>query len=408
MRICRTSGHWENDMSALSGIKVVDLTRVIAGPFCSVLLADMGADVIKIEHPGRGDQVRGQGAALNGISAYFAQFNRNKRSVTLDLYTEAGKEILSDLIRGADVLLENYRPGVLAKMGFDEARLKELNPNLIVGSVNGYGSTGPYKDRPSFDFIAQAMSGFMSVNGPADGPPMRAGPPLADLIAGLYTAFGVACALVNRKGSADKGGQYVESSLMGGLVSMLAYMSAEYFTTGKEPRRTGNDHPVLCPYGLFRAADGDVAIAPAGEVFLRRFFEVLDLTHLYDDPDFADNGARVRNLERMNAIVDVKIGENSVGYWIDTLNAAGVPCGQVQDMDTLFHDPQLLSQDMVLSVDHPGHGPIRMTGFPVKMSGTPCEVRLPAPVLGADTEAVLRALGYDGERIAALRTDGVL
>ena len=393
-------------MPALDGIKVVDLTRVVAGPFCSALLADMGADVIKVEHPGKGDQVRGQGGMLNGISTYFAQYNRNKRSITIDLYSEDGKAILSDLICGADVLLENYRPGVLAKMGFDEARLKVLNPDLIVGSVNGYGSTGPYKDRPSFDFIAQAMSGFMSVSGAADGPPMRAGPPLADLVAGLYTAFGVACALSARQRGG--GGQYVESSLMGGLVSMLAYMSADYFATGTEPRRTGNDHPVLCPYGLFRASDGDVAIAPAGEVFLKRFFETLDLTHLYEDPDFADNDARVRNLDRMNALVDEKIGQNTVDYWIDTLNAAGVPCGQVQDMDTLFHDPQLLSQDMVLTVDHPGHGPVRMTGFPVKMSETPCELRLPAPELGADTEAVLRELGYAAERIAALRAGGVI
>ena len=393
-------------MPALDDIKIVDLTRVVAGPFCAALLADMGADVIKVEHPGKGDQVRGQGVILNGISTYFAQYNRNKRSITIDLYTDDGKAILSDLIRGADVLLENYRPGVLDKMGFDTARLDALNPNLIVGSINGYGSTGPYKDRPSFDFIAQAMSGFMSVSGTADGPPMRAGPPLADLVAGLYTAFGVACALVNR-GSGDGGGQHVESSLMGGLVSMLAYMSADYFATGSEPRRTGNDHPVLCPYGLFRAKDGDVAIAPAGEVFLQRFFEVLDLTHLYDDPDFADNDARVRNLVRMNAIIDKKIGQNSVDYWIDTLNAAGVPCGRVQDMDTLFRDPQLLSQDMVLTVDHPGHGPIRMTGFPVKMSETPCELRLPAPELGADTETVLRELGYGAEKIAALRDNGV-
>ena len=393
-------------MPALDDIKIVDLTRVVAGPFCAALLADMGADVIKVEHPGKGDQVRGQGVILNGISTYFAQYNRNKRSITIDLYTDDGKAILSDLIRGADVLLENYRPGVLDKMGFDDARLDALNPNLIVGSINGYGSTGPYKDRPSFDFIAQAMSGFMSVSGAADGPPMRAGPPLADLVAGLYTAFGVACALVNR-GSGDGGGQHVESSLMGGLVSMLAYMSADYFATGREPRRTGNDHPVLCPYGLFRAKDGDVAIAPAGEVFLQRFFEVLDLTHLYDDPDFADNDARVRNLVRMNAIIDKKIGQNSVDYWIDTLNAAGVPCGRVQDMDTLFRDPQLLSQDMVLTVDHTGHGPIRMTGFPVKMSETPCELRLPAPELGADTETVLRELGYGVEKIAALRDNGV-
>ena len=394
-------------MPALDGIKVIDLTRVVAGPFCAALLADMGADVIKIEHPGKGDQVRHQGVMLKGISTYFAQYNRNKRSITIDLYTKDGKEILNDLIRGADVLLENYRPDVLSKMGFDARRLKTLNPKLIIGSINGYGSTGPYKDRPSFDFIAQAMSGFMSVSGSADGPPMRAGPPLADLVAGLYTAFGVACALVNR-GSTGGNGQYVESSLMGGLVSMLAYMSADYFATGNEPRRTGNDHPVLCPYGLFRAQDGDVAIAPAGEVFLRRFFEVLDLTHLYNDPDFANNDARVRNLKRTNTIVDEKISQNSVDYWIDTLNAAGVPCGRVQDMDTLFQDPQLLSQDLLLTIEHPGHGPIPMTGFPVKMSETPCELRLPAPELGADTDAVLRELGYEEEKIETFRAVGVI
>ena len=170
-------------------------------------------------------------------------------------------------------------------------------------------------------------------------------------------------------------------------------MSADYFATGNEPRRTGNDHPVLCPYGLFHAKDGDVAIAPAGEVFLRRFFETLNLTHLFDDPDFANNDARVHNLRRTNAIVDEKIGQNTMDYWIDILNAAGVPCGQVQDMETLFQDPQLLSQDMVLTVEHPGHGPIRMTGFPVKMSETPCKLRLPAPELGADTEAVLGEFG---------------
>ena len=391
-------------MSALEGIRVVDLTRILAGPFCTALLADMGADVVKIESPKGGDPVRGQGEIKDGLSWYFALFNRNKRSMTLDLYSDEGKQVLADMVRGADVLVENFKPGVLAKLGLTTDRLEELNPRLISASVNGFGSTGPYAARPAFDFIAQAMSGYMSVSGAADGPPMRVCPPLADLVAGLYTAFGVACALVNRK-TTDGVGQYVESSLMGGLVSMLAYMSADYFATGNEPRRTGNDHPVLCPYGLFHAKDGDVAIAPAGEVFLRRFFETLNLTHLFDDPDFANNDARVRNLKRMNAIVDEKIGQNTMDYWIDILNAAGVPCGEVQDMETLFQDPQLLSQDMVLTVEHPGHGPIRMTGFPVKMSETPCELRLPAPELGANTEAVLREFGYQEKNIAALRAD---
>src|SRR5918994_2562179 len=284
----------------LSGIRVVDLTRILAGPFCTQLLADLGAEVIKVEPPGRGDPVRGQGAIRDGLSWYFAQFNRNKQSLTLDLYAEQGRAVLADLIRRADVLVENYRPGVLAKMGFDPQRLHELNPALIVGSVNGYGSTGPYVDRPAFDFIAQAMSGFMSVTG-APGEPVRAGPPIADLIAGLYAAFGIVAALVARGGSASGQGQRVEASLTGGMISMLAYFSAQYFATGQLPERTGNDHPVVYPYGLFHASDGEVAIAPSTEVHVRRLLETLELGHLLDDPNFASNVARVANRQRLKA-----------------------------------------------------------------------------------------------------------
>jgi len=222
----------------LSGIHVVDLTRILAGPFCTQLLADLGADVIKIEAPGQGDPVRGQGAIRDGLSWYFAQFNRNKRSLTLDLYQDQGKEVLADLLRRADVLVENYRPGVLARMGFSEARLRELNPRLVVASVNGYGSSGPYALRPAFDFIAQAMSGFMSVNGPPDGELLRAGPPISDLVVGLYAAFGVVSALLARERGTTGGGQQVEASLTGGLISMLAYFSAHHFATGELPERT--------------------------------------------------------------------------------------------------------------------------------------------------------------------------
>lgn len=245
-------------MSALQGIRVIDLTRILAGPFCTMLLADMGADVIKIESAA-GDPVRGQGAKVDGYSGYFEQFNRNKRSIVLDLYTEQGKAQLTDLLRDADVVVENYRPGVFAKMGFDATTLKTLNPCLIVASVNGYGSTGPYADRPSFDFIAQAMSGFMAINGAPDGPPQRAAPPMSDLIASLYCAFGISCALQARHRTGQ--GQQVESSLTGGLISMLAYLSAEVLATGSNPARTGNDHPIASPYGLFQAADGQIAVA---------------------------------------------------------------------------------------------------------------------------------------------------
>ncbi len=391
----------------LSGIRVIDLTRILAGPVCTVLLADLGAEVIKIEAPGRGDPVRGQGAIKDGLSWYFAQFNRNKKSVTLDLYTEEGRAILAELLKRADVLVENFRPGVLARMGFDPARLDELNPRLIVASVNGYGSSGPYVDRPAFDFIAQAMSGFMSVTGDRDEP-MRAGPPLSDLVAGLYAAFGILAALVARGGPGSGQGQRVEASLVNGLISMLAYFSASYFVTGRLPERTGNDHPIVYPYGLFHAADGDVAIAPSTETFVRRFMHELDLARLLDDPDFADNKARMRNRERLRPLINARIGERTVDEWIERLNRAGVPCGRVMNLAEVFADPQVLAQDMVLEVEHPDYGPVRMTGFPVKLDQTPAQLRRPSPALGEHTEAVLEELGCSPQQIAALRERGIV
>ena len=374
----------------LSGIRVVDLTRILAGPFCTQLLADLGAEVIKVEPPGRGDPVRGQGAIKDGLSWYYAQFNRNKKSITLDLYTDDGKEVLADLIRRADVLVENFRPGVLGEMGFDAARLEALNPALILGSVNGYGSTGPHAHRPAFDFIAQAMSGFMSVSGTPDEP-MRAGPPIADLVAGLYAALGITAALVARGGTGPAGarGQRVEASLVNGLISMLAYSSASHLATGAVPARTGNDHPVVWPYGLFHAADGEVAVAPSTPVHVQRFLAALGLAHLLDEPAYATNAARVQNREALRALIDQKIGADTVAAWIERLNRAGVPCGRVMDLAEVFSDPQVRSQEMVVEIDHPGHGPVRMTGFPIKLSATPARLRRPAPALGEHTDAVL-------------------
>ncbi|HYB40555.1 MAG TPA: CoA transferase [Candidatus Methylomirabilis sp.] len=390
----------------LSGIRVVDLTRILAGPFCSMLLADMGAEVIKIEPPGEGDAVRQQGVIVEGLSWYFAQFNRNKKSMTLDLRADEGKAILARLLEGADVLVENYRPGVLARMGFGEQRLRALNPDLVVCGINGYGSTGPYADRPAFDFIAQAMSGFMSVNGRDGEEPMRAATPISDLVAGLYGAFGVACALAARRGGRQRG-QRVESSLVNGLVSMLAYLSAQYFATGQLPARTGNDHPIAAPYGLYRASDGEVAIAPSTDEVVRRLFRALDIESALDRPEFATYEQRLRHRDAVNAVVGERIRQGSVQHWIDHLNRAGVPCGRVADLRAVFSDPQVKAQEMVLEVEHPGHGVVKMTGFPVKLTATPCRLRLPAPDLGAHTEEVLRDLGLGGD-IPRLRERGII
>ena len=390
----------------LSGIRVVDLTRILAGPFCTQLLADLGAEVIKVEQPGRGDPVRGQGAIKDGLSWYFAQFNRNKKSITLDLYKDEGRRVLEDLLRRADVLVENFRPGVLDKMGLAEARRRELNPRLVVASINGYGSSGPYADRPAFDFIAQAMSGFMSVTGAKE--PMRAGPPISDLVAGLYAGFGVLAALLAQERGTSSGGQRVEAALTDGLISMLAYFSASYFATGHLPERTGNDHPVVYPYGLFHAEDGDVAIAPSTPAIVERLLKELGLDDLLAVPEFATNERRIENRERLRAIVDAKIGEATVEAWILRLNRAGVPCGRVMNLENVFTDPQVLAQEMVLEAEHPGHGRVRMTGFPVKLSATPARFRRPAPALGEHTDEILTEAGYGPDRIAALRQAGVI
>jgi crotonobetainyl-CoA:carnitine CoA-transferase CaiB-like acyl-CoA transferase len=374
---------------ALSGIRVIDLTRILAGPFCTLMLADMGAEVVKVEPP-KGDPVRGQGAIREGLSWYFSQFNRNKKSIVLDLYSKEGKADLTLLLKSADVLVENYRPGVLAKMGFTSDFLEEINPMLICASVNGYGSTGPYVDRPSFDFIAQAMSGFMSVNGPADGDPMRAAPPMSDMIAGLYAAFGVVTALQARHRTGK--GQNVESSLTNGLISMMAYLSAEYLATGEIPQRTGNNHPIASPYGLFRARDGRVAVAPSNDVFVKRFLDVLNLGELLEQDRFKTNADRMMNRDELLKIINKVTEQNTVEHWISVINEAGCPCGRTMNLAEVFSDPQVLSQEMLLEVDHPGRGTVKMTGFPVKLSKTPAKIHRPTPELGAHTDEILGPL----------------
>jgi len=374
----------------LDGIRVVDLTRVLSGPFCSMLLGDMGAEVIKVEPPGKGDPVRAQGGIRDGLSWYFASFNRNKKSVTLDLRNADDKALLHRLIEGADVLVENYRPGVLAGMGLDADTLARLNPRLVTCSINGFGSTGPYADRPAFDFITQAMSGFMSVNGAADQPPLRSGQPITDLLAGLYAAFGVVNAL--RARDLNGQGQQVESAMMNGILSFMAYLASEHLLTGAIPARTGNDHPLVAPYGLFRASDGEVAVAASNDIVLRRFMRTVGLEHLLDDPRFDDNPKRFARRNELNTLIDSQMVQDTQAAWIERLNGAGVPSGRVQNLAEALSDPQVLAQEMVIDVPHPGHGTVRMLGFPVKLSATPCEARLPAPELGQHNDEILGPL----------------
>ncbi|MCC6469504.1 MAG: CoA transferase [Alphaproteobacteria bacterium] len=390
----------------LSGVRVVDLTRIIAGPFCTMLLADLGADVIKIEPPGDGDPLREQGEKVEGLSWYYASYNRNKRSLSVDLRSDAGKEVLARLIERSDVLVENYRPGVLTKMGFPPDRLQQLNPRLVVGSVSGFGADGPYAQRPAFDFIAQAMSGYMSVNGAEGSEPLRTGIPISDLVAGLYGALGIVAAL-HARGQTGQG-QQVGISLLDGLVSFLSFMASNYLATGKAPLRTGNDHPLVAPYGLFAASDGPIAVAPSHVGIYERLLKALGLERLRDDPDFATNALRMQNRDRLRAEIEAVTRHHSQAHWIEHLNAAGVPCGPVLDLAQVFRDPQVMHQEMVIDVPHPGRGTVRMHGFPLKFSGTPCRMRRPAPELGADTRAVLVELGYDQPTIASMQQRGIV
>lgn len=390
----------------LEGIRVVDLTRILSGPFCTMFLADMGAEVIKIEDTGEGDPVRQQGAAVNGYSLYFANFNRNKRSLTLNLRSDEGKEILRELISRADVVVNNYRPGVMDRMGFGRTALMALKPDIVSCHVTGFGLSGPYAERPSFDFIAQAMSGFMSVNGFADGPPMRAGPPISDLVAGQQAALGILAALVRRNRTGK--GEEIATALTDGMTSMLAFLASNYFATGELPARTGNDHALASPYGLFEAADGQIAVAPSNDSFYFKLLDALGLAHLREHPDYASNDLRYRHRAAINAEINAVTRTGTTAHWIEVLNAAGIPCGVVQDMRTVFDDPQTRHQQMRVSVAHPRCGDLDVLGFPIKFIDDPCRMHRPPPDLGADTDAILADLGYDAGRITGLRQRGAI
>jgi len=391
----------------LAGLTVLDLTRVLSGPYCTMTLADLGARVIKVEHPVRGDDTRGWGPPFLGSeSAYFLSVNRNKESVTLDFKSEEGRAILDQLIARADVLVENFRPGTLADLGCDAATLCDRHPRLIYCAISGFGQTGPRRDEPGYDAVMQAEGGLMSVTGDASGPPFRLGVAIADIVSGMWAAQGVMAAIIARERTGR--GQIVDVGMLDATASLLTYQAAIYFATGRAPTRLGNRHPTIVPYEAFPTADGELVIAVGNDGIWRRFCDVAGIAGLAEDPRFATNRDRVAHYDVLKPLLDDVLGQRSRQAWIDALTPAGIPCGSVRDIAEVFSDPQVASREMVVALPHPTIGEVRVTGVPVKLSATPGEVRTAPPTLGQHTEAVLGELGYPAEAIARLRREGAI
>jgi crotonobetainyl-CoA:carnitine CoA-transferase CaiB-like acyl-CoA transferase len=391
----------------LDGIKVLDLTQFMAGPYCTMLLADMGADVIKIEKPNGGDDIRRSGPPfINGESAAFMGINRNKRSIVIDLKSDDGQAIVRHMAGAADVVVENMRPGTMDRMGLGYEDLHKENPALVYCSISGFGTTGPYKDRPGFDLMAQGMSGLMSITGVAGGPPMRNGPPITDLNAGIYAAFGIMSAYVSRLKTGM--GQHIDASLLEAGIAYTIWESAIFFATGVPPGPVGSGHHLSAPYQAFATKDSYIMVGGANQANWERLCGAIGREDLLKEETFASNALRMQNVVPLETTLQDTLSQQSTAHWLEVLESAGVPCGPINDMAEVFADPQVIARDMVVELEHPLAGTTRNIGIPIKLSETPGSVRTAAPTLGQHTDAILAEYDYAADDISGLRTRGVI
>jgi crotonobetainyl-CoA:carnitine CoA-transferase CaiB-like acyl-CoA transferase len=390
------------DAAPLAGLTVLDFTRVLSGPYCTMLLADMGARVIKLEQPGRGDDTRAWGPPfVNGESAYFLSINRNKESLTLDLKQTSARPILQALLARADVLVENFRPGTMERLGLSYETLAATHPRLVYCSISGFGQTGPRRKEPGYDAVIQGEAGLMSITGEATGPPYRLGVAISDIVTGMFAAQGITLALLARFRS-DRG-QHVDIGMLDATAALLTYQAGIYFATGTTPGRMGNRHPTIAPYETFHALDGDFVVAVGNDEQFRRFCSIIGAESLATDERFLTNRARVMHYNELRPLLVERLSARPREEWVRDLKAAGVPCGSVRDVGEVLADPQLDARGMIHTIDHVSAGAIRLLGVPIKLSETPGSVRMAPPALGQHTDRILEECGLSHAEIQGLR-----